>query len=197
MTFATLRALHTIIGDALAEIEKVYANAGAPNDAAIDSTAGELVPGADAQYASPPPSPWTRSDVLNDASTSSQSPPSSEAHPTHTRSTSYSSSAPPASPAHQRSSSSPSLTSTFPCATRTPDPPKLDFPSLDQPQDPTSPAETLTSHPLVVSAINRIVAASGQLAASVQNPFLTICDASMGVSDLFSIDYSSMRRIFR
>ncbi|KAJ7694900.1 hypothetical protein B0H17DRAFT_859485, partial [Mycena rosella] len=35
-------------------------------------------------------------------------------------------------------------------------------------------------HPAVVAAINRIVAAAGQLAASVQVPFLSLCDASMG-----------------
>jgi hypothetical protein len=32
----------------------------------------------------------------------------------------------------------------------------------------------------VVAAINRIVAAAGQMAATVQVPFLTLCDAGMG-----------------
>ncbi|KAJ7796025.1 hypothetical protein B0H14DRAFT_2228526, partial [Mycena olivaceomarginata] len=35
-------------------------------------------------------------------------------------------------------------------------------------------------HPTVVAAINRIVAAAGQMAATVQVPFLTLCDAGMG-----------------
>lgn len=57
----------------------------------------------------------------------------------------------------------------------------LDFPSLDAPYDSTDPAELLTAHPTVVVAINRIVAAAGQMAAIVQTPFLSLCDASMGV----------------
>ena len=57
----------------------------------------------------------------------------------------------------------------------------LDFPSLDTPFDPTSPSEALTSHPTVMAAISRIIAAAGQLSASVQTPFLTLCDATMGV----------------
>ncbi|KAF8995998.1 hypothetical protein BDQ17DRAFT_1330195 [Cyathus striatus] len=55
----------------------------------------------------------------------------------------------------------------------------LDFPSLDDPYDPTSPAEMLTSHPTVVVAINRILAAAGQMTATVQTPFMAICDATM------------------
>lgn len=57
----------------------------------------------------------------------------------------------------------------------------LDFPSLDTPYDPADPSEQLTTHPTVVVAINRIIAAAGQMAAIVQTPFLTLCDASMGV----------------
>ncbi len=41
--------------------------------------------------------------------------------------------------------------------------------------------EDLTSNPEVINAINRIVAACGQMAAIVQKPFLTMCDAAMGV----------------
>ncbi|CCM07183.1 uncharacterized protein FIBRA_09524 [Fibroporia radiculosa] len=41
-------------------------------------------------------------------------------------------------------------------------------------------AEALTSHPVVLAAGQRLIAACGQLCASVQRPFLTICDASMG-----------------
>lgn len=59
----------------------------------------------------------------------------------------------------------------------------LDFPSLDEPYDPLSPAEALLSHPTVVHATKLVVSATGQLAAMIQQPFLTICDATMGVSD--------------
>ncbi|KAF7304344.1 Ich1 protein [Mycena chlorophos] len=103
MTFAVLRALHTIVGDALSEIEHVYADVAGP-------------------YASPPPSP-----------------------------------------------TSPAPTSTVP-----------DFPALDAPSDPSSLSEQLTAHPTVAAAITRIVAAAGQLSATVHPPFLTICDAAMG-----------------
>ncbi|KAI0084943.1 hypothetical protein BDY19DRAFT_466740 [Irpex rosettiformis] len=40
--------------------------------------------------------------------------------------------------------------------------------------------ENLTAHPQVINAVNRIVAACGQMAAMVQKPFLTMCDAAMG-----------------
>jgi hypothetical protein len=55
----------------------------------------------------------------------------------------------------------------------------LDFPDLNFPGDPASPAEQLTSRPDVANAISRIVAASSQLAVAVRSPFLTICDATM------------------
>lgn len=45
--------------------------------------------------------------------------------------------------------------------------------------------EDLTTHPEVIKAVNKIVAACGQLSAAVQKPFLTVCDAAMGVSRLF------------
>ena len=41
--------------------------------------------------------------------------------------------------------------------------------------------EDLTIHPEVIKAANRIVAACGQMSAMVQKPFLTVCDAAMGV----------------
>ncbi|PPQ92568.1 hypothetical protein CVT25_010511, partial [Psilocybe cyanescens] len=58
--------------------------------------------------------------------------------------------------------------------------PTIDFPSLDAPCNPASLAEALTSHPTVLAATCRIVAAAGQLSATVQTPFLTLCDATMG-----------------
>jgi hypothetical protein len=61
----------------------------------------------------------------------------------------------------------------------------LDFPSLDAPAVPgwgKSEAELLIStSPIIGAAINRIVSACGQLGAIVRDPFLSLCDASMGV----------------
>ncbi|OCH85246.1 hypothetical protein OBBRIDRAFT_325702 [Obba rivulosa] len=83
-------------------------------------------------------------------------------------------------------------------ATRTFSGTPLDYPSLDAPFYPSEKAEkdtsadpnqdseaqaraeSLTSHPAVIAASNKIVAACGQLSASVQRPFLSICDAAMG-----------------
>ncbi|KZT06629.1 uncharacterized protein LAESUDRAFT_725719 [Laetiporus sulphureus 93-53] len=41
-------------------------------------------------------------------------------------------------------------------------------------------SEALTTHPAVLAAASRLVAACGQLSAAVQRPFLTVCDAAMG-----------------
>jgi len=59
--------------------------------------------------------------------------------------------------------------------------PALEFPSLDNPSDPASPSEKLTSHPKVIAAIARISSAATQLSASVRGPFSTLCNASTGV----------------
>jgi hypothetical protein len=107
MTFAILCALHAILGDALTDIEAVYA---ATNPPPTHKKANSFL----RVYASPPPSP-----------------------------SSYSTSAPPNSDS------------------------TLDFPQL-------------VAHPTVVAAINRIVAAVGQMATTVQVPFLTLCDTGMG-----------------
>ena len=58
----------------------------------------------------------------------------------------------------------------------------LDFPSPDKPYDSLSPAEALLFHPTVAHAAKLIVSATGQLAAAIQPPFLTINDAAAGVS---------------
>ena len=101
MTFATLRALHAIIGDALAEMERVY-----------DS----------------------------------------------------------------ESQSQPGLG-------------RVDYPALDVPFYKGAPhtpaeeaAERLAGDPAVVVAANQIVAACGQLAASVHRPFFSLVEAAKGVS---------------
>jgi hypothetical protein len=38
----------------------------------------------------------------------------------------------------------------------------------------------LLSHAVVLLAISRLVTAAGQMSATVQTPFLSICDATMG-----------------
>ena len=154
MTFAVLRSLHTILGEALDDIERIYASHGysspsEPPDTqwtpfSPDREESVLKPGRKLMvstgqvYASPPPSPSM-------ATHAQPIPP------------------PPAS--------APSSGSTNP----------LDFPSLDAPYDQTSLSEALTTHPVVLSAINRIIAATGQMSATVQTPFLSLCDATMGV----------------
>jgi hypothetical protein len=153
MTFAVLRSLHTILGEALDDIERIYASHGysSPSDTSqypgpfSPCSEGILNPGRKLMvstgqaYASPPPSPSMA---------------------TH------------AQPISPPPASVPLSGSTNP----------LDFPSLDAPYDQTSLSEALTTHPVVLSAISRIIAAAGQMSATVQTPFLSLCDATMGVS---------------
>lgn len=119
-TFASLRTLHALIGDALNDIERIFASC----QPSVYSPTGSESSGS-AQLSS---SPRTSGDEK---------------------------------------------------VNRAP----LDFPSLDEPYNPLSPAEALLSHPTVVHATKLIVSATGQLAAMIQRPFLTICDATMGVSN--------------
>jgi outer membrane protein TolC len=51
---------------------------------------------------------------------------------------------------------------------------KLDFPAPDTPYDADAPAEVLARRPDAARACARIVAAAGQLAARVRDPFLAI-----------------------
>ena len=141
MTFVILRRLHTIIGDALDEIEGVYRSHGYSTQSKTSDGSYSSVPHPSdkfsqstfAAYASPPPSPST---------------------PTR-----WDSIGPHCS--------------------------NLDFPSLDEPCNPTSLSEVLTSDPTVLSAISKIIAAAGQLTVTVQTPFLTLCDAIMGVCQVW------------
>ena len=159
MTFAALRSLHTILGEALDDIERIYASHGyslpseqpdtshypgqwtplSPDTEGILKPGRKLMVSTGQAYASPPPSP------------------SMAAH---------------AQPIPPLPASVPSSGSTN----------SLDFPSLDAPYDQTSLSEALTTHPVVMSAISRIIAAAGQMSATVQTPFLSLCDATMGVS---------------
>lgn len=156
MTFGTLRALHTIIGTALDDIELVY-RGGQPSLPPQPQPQSQ----APCPLHSPPPSPTTASRFSTDSFVP-KPPPVSAPHPTL---------------AQQFSSFSW---------------PGLNYPSLDEAFYPSNPlpsqadAEELTSHPAVIAAASKIVAACGQISASVQRPFLTICDAAMGVSTLLN-----------
>lgn len=58
----------------------------------------------------------------------------------------------------------------------------ISFPRLDEPYDPHSAGEKIAAaDPDASRAISLVVAAASQLSASVQHPFLTLCDAAMGV----------------
>lgn len=158
MTFAVLRSLHTIVGDALDDIERVYASHGYSSlsePTSIPQSPGKWTP-------SSPSIPDSKDTILKQAVSTTQayvSPPPSPSMATHSQ---------PIPPP----TSIPSSGSTSP----------LDFPSLDAPYDQTSLSEALTTHPVVLLAISRIIAAAGQMSATVQTPFLTLCDATMGVS---------------
>ena len=58
--------------------------------------------------------------------------------------------------------------------------PPLDFPSLSSPSPSPSPADIfIKSDPQLGHAINKIVGACGQLATSLRDPFLVLCDGAM------------------
>ncbi|EIW56069.1 S-adenosyl-L-methionine-dependent methyltransferase [Trametes versicolor FP-101664 SS1] len=156
MTFAALRSLYALIGDALDDIERVY---------------------QDASFDAPPATPATPYDVLASPTTpyrrhrTRSSLEEDETGPIH-----FPVGRPPKTPrrGHRGAGSSTDFQ-------------LLDFPALDNPYYPTEghaqeedAAESLASHPDVIAATNRIVAACGQIGATVHRPFLTLCDAAMG-----------------
>jgi hypothetical protein len=151
MTFATLRALQAIIGDAIDEIYAAYKSQHPLNSSLVlsassssSSSSSSHSPLSPQQHRSPTPPLLSLSNyTLSSASHYSQSQSYSTTHP------------PPD------------------------DDTLLDFPDLNLPGDPSSPAELLTSRPDVANAISRIVSAASQMAVVVRPPFLTICDASM------------------
>jgi len=155
MTISLLRSLHAIIGTAIDDIERVYAYSGHSNTEEFRHTP-ENTPSA------PTCTPDRKTGIFRQKT----SPSSSQAY-----------ASPPPSPSVKTTSHSvpppPSPSSTDSTT---------DFPSLDTPCDPTSLSEALTAHPDVLSAISRIVAAAGHMTATVQIPFLTLCDATMAVS---------------
>ncbi|ESK91595.1 ich1 protein [Moniliophthora roreri MCA 2997] len=152
MTFSALRQLHAIIGDALEEMEQVYAEA---------SASGEIL------NSSTPGSPRA-------ADVSSSSSPCTKESPGASLFKSGCYASPPPSPSISTySQTSPLSTPSTPPST------PIDFPSLDSPWDPNSQSEMLTTHPDVVFAINKIIGACGQISATVQQPFLYLSDAVM------------------
>ncbi|TEB29709.1 hypothetical protein FA13DRAFT_1755487 [Coprinellus micaceus] len=196
MTFAVLRSLYAIIGEALEDIEQVYqSHSQGPADAvAVDGDRDRELSTRDS---SPRPNvkPSPSSTSFSNTRRSSLI-----RHKSSLSSGSFSAScikayaSPPPSPCvtniEQR------FENNMTTKTPTPAPPTtgsstrngsvaggaslVDFPSLDATFDPASPSETLTSHPKVMAAINRIIGACGQMTATVQTPFLTICDSVMG-----------------
>lgn len=155
MTFAVLRALHGIIGEALGDIEAVYTFHGLHDK---------------------PPSGLGRDKIPTPDPSGNYCGP---ARPKHRPTLSVNSlsnvyASPPPSPCIKTENSTDFLPQQ-----------SLDFPSLDAPCNPTSLPEILTHHPDVLAAVNRIIAACGQMSATVQTPFLTLCDAIMGVSPIF------------
>ena len=157
MTFAALRSLHTLIGDALDDIERVYA------DASLDSSPAPTTPYV---ALTSPCTPYRR-----------RPPRSSVADDPDDNHVPFPASLSPQTPRRPRNSGS--LDSVIEA---------LDFPPLDKPYYPTEvhapdidAAESLASHPDVIAASGRIVAACGQISATIHRPFLTLCDAAMGV----------------
>ncbi|KJA22483.1 hypothetical protein HYPSUDRAFT_649614 [Hypholoma sublateritium FD-334 SS-4] len=185
MTIAVLRSLHEIIGHAIDDIERVYAAHADDPHSAPTSKRSSPTPNA-TQSPTPPESEC--------GDTSSAAYPTATATQAHTfkgRKTHLSS--PSNSGAYASPPPSPSV-ATIPGAhfvspTSPKESPKesssepqllgVDFPSLDAPYDGGSLSEVLTTHPTVLEAIGKIVAAAGQLGAMAQTPFLTLCEAAM------------------
>ncbi|KAF5309920.1 hypothetical protein D9619_010605 [Psilocybe cf. subviscida] len=165
MTIAVLRSLHAIIGEAIDDIERVYSAHESNSEASSRrETPDDISTNQDGDVEDVEPAQF----ILKDKTTLSSSqayvsPPPSPCVPT---STNY------GLPSPINSESSRSSTGAGALAT--------DFPSLDAPCDLSSPSEMLTAHPDVQSAIGKIVAAAGQLSATAQIPFLTLCEVTMG-----------------
>ncbi|KAI0828552.1 S-adenosyl-L-methionine-dependent methyltransferase [Trametes gibbosa] len=165
MSFAALRSLHALIGDALDDIERVYQHA-----------SFDMPPSTSATPYAPLTSPCTpyhrrrTHSVLNDDDDNHHDGDGDDSPHFHFPR------------AHTPRTPSRSLRSAPSTDFRI-----LDFPALDNPYYPTEQnapdadaAESLASHPDVIAATNRIMAACGQIGATVHRPFLTLCDAAMG-----------------
>lgn len=212
MTFATLRALHAIIGDALDDIERAYRDA---DPSRHPCGQGGNAPSPSTPPYTPPPGASFSSSVsgkLDGLRTPSPSSYSADenALPTPMSVVSVTTLPPPKAPQERKKGRDRARTLP-PIATPpllSPPPPllldhnqssetseePLEFPSLDEPRyvrdrdscKMTQLQDELFTHPQVTSAVNQLVAACGQLSASVQKPFLVLCDAGMGVRNPWS-----------
>lgn len=190
MSFAALRALHSIIGDALDDIERIYRDAS--HDSPTPTTPYTVLAGIS------PSTPFVRRGSRDEDALAPPSPDEDLATsvartpktPRHRRNREGSEGIP--FPHSNPSSGAGSREGTY----------QLDFPGLDAAYYPTEShdpdadaAEALASHPDVIAATNRIVAACGQISATVHRPFLTLCDAAMGVRASPSFDARSCQLI--
>ncbi|KZP32128.1 hypothetical protein FIBSPDRAFT_944685 [Athelia psychrophila] len=141
MTFATLRALHALIAQAIDDIERVFAEHGRPLE----------FPSLEDPVYHPPA-------------------------PAHQR---QHHSAPPGEDAAERAGRDGAEDADGGADLAGGD--REDRQRQDDAQARRQAAEALlATHPAVMAATNRIVAAAGHLAACVRDPFLSLCDASMG-----------------
>lgn len=167
MTIAVLRSLHAIIGEAIDDIERVYTAHESNSEASSRrETPDDISTSQDGDVEDVEPAQFTlKHKTTLSSSQAYVSPPPSPCVPT---STSYGLPFPITSESSRSSTGAGALST--------------DFPSLDAPCDLSSPSEMLTAHPDVQAAIGKIVAAAGQLSATAQIPFLTLCEVTMGVS---------------
>lgn len=204
MTFATLRALHAIIGAALDDIERVYHDADPRTQRSRDT---ENAASPSTPPYTPPPTANLHnsfSDLPENFQTPSPSSQSADDNSLLTPLSLVNTSLPPPKPPQDRKVgrerartlppiATPPLLSSNPPPVPVPDTAKeqepLDFPSLDEPKyvkdrdgcKRTKLQDELATNPQIISAVNQLVAACGQLSTSVQKPFLVLCDAGMGV----------------
>ncbi|KAI8973144.1 S-adenosyl-L-methionine-dependent methyltransferase [Trametes punicea] len=157
MTFAALRSLHALIGEALDDIERIY------QDASFDPPSS--TPTTPYNVLASPCTPYRRRPTHMDEDADEEDYPR------------LSMGQAPKTPS-RGPGGLPGLSV---------DLRMLDLPPLDTPYYPTEDhtleadaAESLASHPDVIAAANRIVAACGQISATIHRPFLTLCDAAMG-----------------
>jgi hypothetical protein len=66
---------------------------------------------------------------------------------------------------------------------------KLEFPSLNEPFDPTKPVEAALVTPDILAATSSIIAAASQLIATVRHPANTIIDDALCVRASLVVTY--------
>ena len=193
MTFVALRALHSTIGDALDDIERIYRDAS--HDSPTPNTPYTILAGI------APSTPYLRRGSRDEDAIAAASSPDDDLSTSVTRS--------PKTPLHRRPRTRegpggipfPHSNPNTSAGSREGTVQQLDFPPLDAAYYPTEghdpdvdAAEALASHPDVIAATNRMVAACGQISATVHRPFLTLCDAAMGVSSASASGFRELQR---